>query len=72
MLKTLAGALLGGALCAWTAAAAAQTGVVIGYELPLTGDSSHYGEVFRNAADIKLKEFNDAGGMPGATISVRY
>ena len=28
--------------------------------------------MFRNAADIKLQEFNDAGGMPGATITVRY
>ena len=73
MMKSLAGALMGAALAASAAPAAAQTKtIVIGYELPLTGDSSHYGEVFRNAADIKLQEFNDAGGMPGATITVRY
>ena len=73
MFKSLAAALIGAALAAWTAAAAAETrAIVIGYELPLTGDSSHYGEVFRNAANLKLKEFEDAGGMPGATITVRY
>ncbi len=72
MLKNLACVLLGVGLAAWTGAAAAQTSLVIGYELPLTGDSSHYGEVFRNAADIKLQEFKDAGGLPGATITVRY
>ena len=73
MIKSLAGALIGAAFAFSAASAVAQTkNIVIGYELPLTGDSSHYGEVFRNAADIKLKEFNDAGGMPGATIAVRY
>ena len=73
MMKSLAGALMGAAFACSAASAAAETKtIVIGYELPLTGDSSHYGEVFRNAADIKLQEFNDAGGMPGATITVRY
>ena len=43
-----------GVLAAWAPPAAAQTrNLVIGYELPLTGDSSHYGEVFNNAADIR-------------------
>ena len=73
MMKSLASAMIGAALAAWAASVAAQTKtIVIGYELPLTGDSSHYGEVFRNAADIKLQEFKDAGGMPGANITVRY
>ena len=73
MIKNLAAGLMGAALAAWVAPAAAQTkAIVIGYELPLTGDSSHYGEVFRNAADIKLQEFKDAGGLPGASIAVRY
>jgi len=69
---SLLGALMGAAM-AWAGSATAQTGtIVIGYELPLSGDSSHYGEVFRNAADIKLQEFKDAGGMPGANIVLRY
>jgi branched-chain amino acid transport system substrate-binding protein len=73
MKNGLLGALMGAAVAAWAASAAAQTKtIVIGYELPLSGDSSHYGEVFRNAADIKLQEFKDAGGMPGANIVIRY
>src|SRR5208282_6100616 len=73
MIKGLLGALMGATIAVWGGSASAQTKtIVIGYELPLTGDSSHYGEVFRNAADIKLQEFKDAGGMAGATITVRY
>ncbi len=73
MMKSLSGALMGAALAVWAASAVAQTrNIVIGYELPLTGDSSHYGQVFRNAADLKLQEFSDAGGLPGANITVRY
>ncbi len=73
MNKSLMGALMGAAVAAWAGSAAAQTKtIVIGYELPLSGESSHYGEVFRNAADIKLQEFKDAGGMPGADIVIRY
>ena len=41
MMKNLGGAL-GAALAAWAAPAVAETKtIVIGYELPLTGDSSH-------------------------------
>jgi branched-chain amino acid transport system substrate-binding protein len=73
MTKHLLGAVMGAALLAWAIQAGAQSRtIVIGYQLPLTGDSSHYGEVFRNAAEIKLQEFRDAGGMPGANIAVRY
>jgi branched-chain amino acid transport system substrate-binding protein len=58
---------------ALTMAATAQTRtIVIGYELPLSGDSSHYGEVFRNAAELKMAEFKAAGGLPGADIIIRY
>jgi len=53
--------------------AAAQTRkIVLGYELPLSGDSSHYGEVFRNAADLMLEDFKASGGLPGADIVIRY
>ena len=73
MTKSLMGALMGAALVTWAAPSVAQTKtIVLGYELPLSGDSSHYGEVFRNAADIKLQEFKDAGGMAGANIVIRY
>ncbi|HKI15846.1 MAG TPA: amino acid ABC transporter substrate-binding protein, partial [Roseiarcus sp.] len=73
MIKGLLGALIGAAIMVWGGSAAAQTKtIVIGYELPLTGDSSHYGEVFRNAADIKLQEFKIAGGVPGADVVIRY
>jgi len=67
------GALMGAAAVAWAAPASAQTKtIVIGYELPLSGDSSHYGEVFRNAAEIKMAEFKAAGGIPGANVVLRY
>ncbi len=73
MIKGLLGALMGAAIAVWGGSAAAQTKtILIGYELPLTGDSSHYGEVFRNAADIKLQEFKIAGGVPGADVVIRY
>ena len=73
MMKSLIGAVMGAAIVASAGTAAAQTrSIVIGYELPLSGDSSHYGEVFRNAATIKLQEFNAAGGMQGATVTLRY
>jgi branched-chain amino acid transport system substrate-binding protein len=73
MVKTFLGALAGAALAAWALPASAQTKtIVIGYELPLSGDSSHYGEVFRNAADIKLAEFKAAGGIEGANVVIRY
>jgi branched-chain amino acid transport system substrate-binding protein len=53
--------------------AAAQTRkIVLGYELPLSGDSSHYGEVFRNAADLMLEDFKSSGGLPGTDIVIRY
>jgi branched-chain amino acid transport system substrate-binding protein len=72
MIKGVVAALMGAALAAWAAPASAQRTIVIGYQLPLSGDSAHYGEVFRNSAEIKLQEFKDAGGMPGATIAIRY
>ena len=43
----------------------------LGYELPLSGDSSHYGEVFRNAADLMLEDFKSSGGLPGTDIVIR-
>ena len=50
--------------------AVAQTRkIVLGYELPLSGDSSHYGEVFRNAADLMLEDFKSSGGCPAPTSS---
>ena len=53
--------------------AVAQTRkIVLGYELPLSGDSSHYGEVFRNAADLMLEDFKSSGGLPGTDIVIRY
>jgi branched-chain amino acid transport system substrate-binding protein len=73
MMKSLIGAFVGAAIVASAGTAAAQTrSIIIGYELPLSGDSSHYGEVFRNAATIKMQEFNAAGGMQGATVTLRY
>jgi branched-chain amino acid transport system substrate-binding protein len=61
-----------GPAAAQTAATAQTKKLVLGYELPLSGDSSHYGEVFKNAADQMLENFKAAGGMPGVDIVIRY
>jgi branched-chain amino acid transport system substrate-binding protein len=72
--KTVLGALVAAAVIAGATSTAAAQGksIVLGFELPLSGDSSHYGEVFKNAADIKLQEFKAAGGLAGADVTIRY
>ncbi|MDR3440961.1 ABC transporter substrate-binding protein [Telmatospirillum sp.] len=67
------GAIVAMAVAVVAGAASAQTKqIVLGYELPLSGDSAHYGEAFRNAAEIGLADFKAAGGLPGADIVIRY
>ena len=55
-----------------TAVGAEVRTVVIGYQLPLTGDRSQYGEVFRNSARLQLDKFNKEGGIPGLAVSIRF
>ena len=67
MLKRLI--TLGAALVSLSAAA---QDIVIGYQLPLTGSQSQYGEVFKNSAAIQLERFNAAGGVGGRKVQIVY
>ncbi len=46
--------------------------IVVGYQLPLTGTQSQYGEVFRNAATMQLESFNAGGGVAGNKVQIVY
>ena len=52
--------------------ATAAEPLLIGYQMPLSGDRSQYGEAFRNSAEIKLKAFNAAGGVDGTPVEIVY
>ncbi len=71
-----AGAVLAGLGAAMGLGAAAQAQedktILLGYELPLSGDRSQYGETFRNAAQIQLEAFNASGKLPGATVEIVF
>nr|WP_321443873.1 ABC transporter substrate-binding protein [uncultured Cohaesibacter sp.] len=45
-------------------AAFAADSVKIGYQLPLTGSHSQYGQGFKDAAEIALSKFNASGKLP--------
>jgi branched-chain amino acid transport system substrate-binding protein len=45
-------------------AQAAEGALKIGYQLPLTGNTAQYGQDFKVAAEIALKEFNASGKIP--------
>ena len=57
------------ALAAASVSAFAQD-LFVGYQLPLTGTQSQYGEVFRNAATLQLEKFNAAGGVGGRKVCI--
>ncbi|SBW11393.1 Branched-chain amino acids ABC transporter; periplasmic substrate-binding component [uncultured Alphaproteobacteria bacterium] len=71
-LKTFA--LAAAALACGYAAVPAQAAdpLLLGYQMPLSGDRSQYGEMFRNAAEIQLKAFNAAGGVNGVPVEIVY
>lgn len=50
-------------LLAVPAAAVAEDTVYIGYQLPLTGNTAQYGQDFKTAAEIALKDFNASGKL---------
>lgn len=68
LLRTFAAA---GAMLVAAGTASAQD-IVVGYQLPLTGTQSQYGEVFRNAATMQLEKFNAAGGVGGRKVQIVY
>lgn len=39
---------------------------------PVTGDAAIYGQAVKNAAELAVKEINDAGGINGAKISFQF
>jgi len=71
-IKALVGAVLGAAALSLAPVPAAAQDIFVGYQLPLTGSQSHYGEVFRNAATMQLEKFNAAGGVAGRKVQIVY
>ena len=71
-LKALLGAVAGAATLSFAAAPAVAQDIFVGYQLPLTGSQSHYGEVFRNAATMQLEKFNAGGGIAGKKVQIVY
>lgn len=72
ILRTAAPALLAAGLALAASAAFAQNKIVIGYQLPLSGDNSQYGTLFKNSANLALGDFNKAGKLKGSTVEIRY
>lgn len=58
--------LIGAAACLLGArvSALADDAIYVGYQLPLTGNTAQYGQDFKTAADIALKDFNASGKLP--------
>ncbi len=44
--------------------------IVIGVQGPLTGGAAQYGIAVKNAAELAVKEINEAGGINGITLKV--
>lgn len=59
---SLAAAVL--ALAGANVSTAADNEIRIGYQLPLTGSTGQYGQDFKAAAEIALREFNASGRIP--------
>lgn len=53
-----------------TPAPVADGVIKIAVAAPMTGDNAEYGKGFKNAVDLKVKEWNDAGGVLGKKIEV--
>jgi hypothetical protein len=72
ILRTALPTVLAAALGLAASAALAQNKIVIGYQLPLSGDNSQYGTLFKNSANLALEDFNKAGKLKGGTVEIRY
>jgi branched-chain amino acid transport system substrate-binding protein len=72
MARQLIASMLGLALAAAATVAGAQGKIAIGYQLPLTGDNSQYGTMFKNSAQMALEEFNKSGKLKGATVEIKF
>ncbi len=46
--------------------------IVIGGSGPLTGDAAQYGIAVKNAAELAVKEVNDAGGINGTNLELVF
>lgn len=60
------------ALATLAAAPVLAQDIFIGYQLPLTGSQSQYGEVFKNSALIQLDRLNAAGGIGGRKVQILF
>jgi branched-chain amino acid transport system substrate-binding protein len=64
--------LIGSAALPFAGIAAAQPRTItVGYQLPLTGEFSQYGERFRNSAMMALEAFNRSGRIP-AQVNILF
>jgi branched-chain amino acid transport system substrate-binding protein len=72
MLRRTVNEFLAIGLCAFASLASAQNEIAVGYQLPLTGDNSQYGTLFKNSADMALEQFNASGKLPGTKVVIKY
>jgi branched-chain amino acid transport system substrate-binding protein len=61
--RTWLGLMAAAGIATLPATASAQDAVYIGYQLPLTGNTAQYGQDFKTAAEIALKDFNASGKL---------
>ncbi len=54
------------------AAGASSKPVVIGAPLPLTGDLKEFGRIMKNSLELAKEAINQAGGVKGRTLELRY
>ena len=54
------------------AAAAAPKPVVIGAPLPLTGDLKEFGQIMKNSLEMARQTINQAGGVNGSAVELRF
>ena len=71
MLSRLSSLIAAAGLVLGAAPLAAQD-LFVGYQLPLTGSQSQYGEMFRNSANIQIDRLNAAGGIGGRKLQLLY
>lgn len=73
MLSVVVVASLGLAACGGDeAGTSGEDPIVLGAILSLTGGGASYGEMARGGIDIAVNEINDAGGIDGRPVEVKY
>lgn len=71
--KTVLTALMVGlAVCCFVARGSAEEPILVGSPLPLTGPYASDGEQMKMALDMAVTEYNEAGGLLGRKIEIKY